>query len=268
MSVVGTSPIINTRDGLKAYIKRNLGYPVVNVEVHDSQLEDAINEAVAEFIPYCDDGIEKRWGLLDLTSGVHEYTLPYEVFAITGLYPPDYLDYSPNPSDLFSINQHIANDMLTGGLGRIDLVTLELVQEQIASLNVIYGKRIDFNFNAIDKTLYIPTDPTREAAYWPGGMGLEGNVNRIFIEFYQTLKYDPDPSKNQNIYDVKWVQQYAVALSRRQWGINMMKYDGTTLPNGMVINSSAMIDMAEASKTTLMEQLKEEWQEPVDFFVG
>ena len=267
MSVVGTSPIIDTRDGLKAYILRNLGHPVIDVEVDDSQLEDAINESVAEFIPYSDDGIESRWGIMDLTCGVHEYQLPYEVFSVVGLHPPNYLDYSPAPSDLFSINQYIANDMVTGGMGRIDLVTLELVQQQIQTLEVVYGKRLDFNYNAITKVLYLPTDPTRDGTYYPW-TGSGDGLQKIFIEFYQTLKYDPNPDVQQNIYDVKWVQQYAVALARRQWGINLMKYDGTVLPNGMTINSASMIDMAEVSKTHLMEQLREEWQEPVDFFIA
>jgi len=268
MSVVGTGPVIDTRDGLKDYIKRNLGYPVVNVEVHDSQLEDAINESIAEFIPYSDDGLEQRWAVLDLTCGQHEYSLPYEVFSVLGLYPPNYLDYSPSPSDMFSVNQYMANDMISGGLGRIDLVTLELVQEQMSTLEVIYGKRIDFNFNAITKTLYLPSDPARDGSYYPWNDSGHSGPIQIWMEFYQCIKYDTDPAIRQNIYDVKWVQQYAVALARRQWGINLMKYDGTTLPNGMTINSAAMIDMAENSKTTLMEQLREEWQEPVDFFIA
>jgi hypothetical protein len=263
--MIGTSAVIDTRDGLKAYIKRNLGEPVTDAYVHDSQLEDAINEAVSEFVPVAFDGLEKRWSLLDITCGVLSYQMPYTTYAVTGVFQTDYADYSPDPNDMFSINQYIANDLATGGLGRMDILSLELVQQQISTLGVIFGGRITYSYNAINKSLYMDTDITKDTSLnmWDGG-----RITRVWVEYYKSLEYTTDPSVKQNIYDVKWVQQYSTALARRQYGINLMKYEGSTLPNGMTINATSMIDMAEASKAKLMEQLHEEWEYPVDFQIG
>lgn len=263
--MIGLSPVFETRKQLKDYILRNLGYPVVNIELDDTQLEDIINTTLAEFIPFADDGTEKAYKVLELECGKLTYDLPYNVLSVLGLYQSNYLDYSPAPSDLFSINQYMANDMMLGGLGKIDILSLELVQEQISTLGVVFGKRIEYDYNAISKKLYLTSDP-RTNLYYNDLSG--GNPKFVFMEYYKSIDYDTNPEVKSNLYDVKWVQQYATALARYQWGINMMKYEGSVLPNGMVVNSSAIIDMGQREMESLMEQLRDEWQEPVDFFIG
>lgn len=41
-----------SREGIKLWIKRKLGYPVVNIELTDDQLEDSIDEALDEVAPW------------------------------------------------------------------------------------------------------------------------------------------------------------------------------------------------------------------------
>lgn len=41
-----------TRNELREYVKRQLGYPTVNVELTDNQLDDAINNALSEIKPW------------------------------------------------------------------------------------------------------------------------------------------------------------------------------------------------------------------------
>lgn len=263
--MIGTSPIIYTRDQLKDYIIRNLGGEAVNVELTDANLEDAINQAISEFVQYAFDAIEKRWKLIDVTGGVQEYTLDYQTFAVTGVYQSTYVDYSPAPADMFSINQYIANDMASGGIGKVDLLTMELVQEQISTLGIIFGGRISYNYNALTKKLYLETDVTKDASIrmWNGAP-----LNKVWIEYYKTIDYTPDPTVQQNIYDNKWVQQYSTALARYQWGINLMKHEGSTLPNGLTLNSQGILQLAKEEISELKEQLHNEWEVLPDFFIG
>jgi hypothetical protein len=51
--------IVNTRQGLKEYALRNLGAPVLEINVDDDQLEDRIDEALEYWRLYHHEGVEK-----------------------------------------------------------------------------------------------------------------------------------------------------------------------------------------------------------------
>ena len=48
-----------SRDGLKDYCLRRLGYPVIQINVDDAQIEDRIDDALQLFSEYHFDGVEK-----------------------------------------------------------------------------------------------------------------------------------------------------------------------------------------------------------------
>jgi len=261
------NPNYNTRRGLKDYVLRNLGYPVINVELDDMQINDLINTALEEFLPYSDDGIEKRFKVMQLECGKLSYILDNNIHSVLGLYQSNYLDYSPAPSDLFSINQYMANDMMIGGLGKMDILSLELVQEQISTLGVVFGKRIEFNYNEITKELYLYADPKSQTYFNDIG----GSNLAVFMEYYRKLPYELFNDDEENkIYGHYWIQQICVAYGRIQWANNLIKYGQTTLPNGMTLNPDAIMQRGIDDLETLMNQLHDEqkFAEPVDFFIG
>lgn len=255
--MIGSSPIIRTRQDLRNYVKRQLGWPVINIEIHDSQIEDAINEAHAEFIPYAYDGVNLKYLPLEITDATGVYTLPYNVQSVTGVYITDNVDFQATYSDMFSINYYLANDILRGGIGKIDLVTIELTQQFVETMGIVFGKKISWDYNAITKELTIIAQPYQ----WEGS-------KKVFLEYYRSIDYDPKSTDVHYIYDVKWIQQYASALARRQWAYNMMKYEGSVLPNGLTLNATGILQEAKEAITELKEQLHDEWEYPVDFFVG
>lgn len=260
---IGTNYTINTRDGLKAYIRRNLGFPVVNVEIDDSQLEDAINEAISEFIPVSMDGVNKRFRVIELECGKQEYTLDYDIYSVIGLYSSGFLNSFSDVNGVFDANYHIAQALMGGNFGNIDLLTLTLTYQQINTLDLLVGEKILFDYNMINSKLYLFSDPS----VLTSPATVDGK-KYVFMEFFQTIKYDTDPNVPNNLYDVRWVQQYSTALARRQWGFNMIKYEGTVLPGGMTINAQAMIDQGNNDADALMTRLRDEESAPVDFFIG
>ena len=48
----------NTRDGLKDYCLRALGFGVIDINVSDAQVEDRIDEGLQYFAQYHYDGVE------------------------------------------------------------------------------------------------------------------------------------------------------------------------------------------------------------------
>lgn len=61
-------PLPKTKQGLADYVLRQLGAPVVNVEISDVQLEDAIDDSVQMFQEYHYDGAERTYRVLEIDS--------------------------------------------------------------------------------------------------------------------------------------------------------------------------------------------------------
>ena len=62
--------IPSTREGLKEYCLRDLGAPVLEINVDDDQLEDRIDQALDIFRLYHYDGIEKIYLKHQITAKI------------------------------------------------------------------------------------------------------------------------------------------------------------------------------------------------------
>ena len=69
-------------------------------------------------------------------------------------------------------------------------------------------------------------------------------------------------------YNDRWLKRYATALLKRQWGQNLIKYDGMTLPGGLTYNGSTILDAATAELETLETEMSMAYELPLDFLTG
>ena len=63
------------------YVMRQLGYPVVSVELDEDMITEAINTAINEYMSI--GAMERGFHLFDVQSGKNDYVIPDEVGAIT-----------------------------------------------------------------------------------------------------------------------------------------------------------------------------------------
>jgi hypothetical protein len=66
------------------------------------------------------------------------------------------------------------------------------------------------------------------------------------------------------IFDSLWLKNYAAALARIQWGVNLGKYEGVQLPGGGTPNAAGILEKGEADKEKLLIELDEKYTEPPD----
>jgi hypothetical protein len=57
-------------------------------------------------------------------------------------------------------------------------------------------------------------------------------------------------------------------LFRKQWGNNLIKYQGTQLPGGTTLDGGRILDEAKSNIEILLQDLEGKYQFPVDFAVG
>ena len=86
----------------------------------------------------------------------------------------------------------------------------------------------------------------------------------IIIEAYRSL----DPDTYTDVYNDGFLKRYTTALIKRQWGINLKKFEGVQLPGGVTLNGQKIFDEAMEEITELRAEVKSTYELPVDFFTG
>ena len=86
----------------------------------------------------------------------------------------------------------------------------------------------------------------------------------IIIEAFRML----DPNDYTDVYNDGFLKRYATALIKRQWGVNLKKFEGVQLPGGVTLNGQKIFDEAMDEIKELKEEAQNTYQLPVDFFAG
>ena len=245
------SAYVQSKEQLKIYIKERLGYPVVNIEVTDTQIEHIINETLEKFIEFAEGGIQMRVMTLAVTAGTQEYQLPFDVYAVVNMFDREDFNLGTTIFEDDSKTPSIEFHPLFNQLYKVDLLTIELSRQMLESINFMMKVKILYDFNGATRKLYLIDSP--DESYTAG------------IVYYQR----PDYSDNNSLlYDQTWIKRYSVALTKRQWAGNLLKYTGTPLPAGVQLNAEGILNEANADIEKLDQELEEVWRLPADFLIG
>ena len=96
---------------------------------------------------------------------------------------------------------------------------------------------------------------------WPNEVSV-GNF--IVIEAYRIV----DPDTFTDVYNDYYLKKYATALIKKQWGANLIKFEGMVMPGGVTFNGRQIFDDAVEELLKLEEEVRLNWEQPVDFYVG
>lgn len=245
------NPAINSRQLLKEYCLRNLGAPVIQINVADDQLEDRIDEAIEFFHLYHYDGIERIYLPHQIKPEEIEskiIILPPSIYGVKTVIPFRLGSASAN---LFDVQFQLRlNDLYE--MTNTSMVYFSMVMQHMRSLDLILNGFPQFEFNKIGQRLR-----------------LEVNKNRliqdkfIVIECYQAL----DPDLNRALYNDRWLKEYTTALFKRQWATNLKKYQGMQLPGGVAMDGQTMYIEAMQEVQQLEEDLMTK-ASPMGFMMG
>jgi hypothetical protein len=86
----------------------------------------------------------------------------------------------------------------------------------------------------------------------------------LVFEVYQAL----DPETFTDVWMDEWLQRYAIALLKRQWGQNLSKYTGIMLPGNVSFDGKTMYTEAVQEVKDLREEVKSTFSLPCDFMIG
>jgi hypothetical protein len=246
-----------SRDTLIDYCKRQLGDPVLEINVDEDQIEDRIDEALQYYQEYHSDATIRTYlkHLVTADDVTNEYIpIASNILYISRLFP---ISSSFNSSfNFFDIKyQMMLNDVADIQNFAGDLAYYEQMQQYLSILDMKLNGHPQTTFARHQDRLYIHGE-------FKDGDIKEGEY--IVAEVYTVL----DPDSHTTIYNDLWLKEYATALIKRQWGMNLLKFDGVQLPGGVLLNGRQLYDDATADIDRLRERIRSEFELPADFFMG
>lgn len=242
-----------SREQLKTWCLRQLGFPVLDINVDDDQVDDRIDEAFQYFREFHYDGTEKTHAKHQITSTdvTNKYiTVSDSVIGVTRIFP---LNTSHNIGNMFDVNYQIMlNDMPT--LTSTSPVSYVLTQQHLSLLQMLFQGEAPIRFNRHTDKLYIDWDWANDAVVgqW------------IIIEGYTVV----DPDAYTQVYNDRMLKKLCTAYIKKQWGTNLKKFSGMQLPGGIQMNGQIIHDEAVAEIKEIEEEIRLTFEEPPIFWVG
>ena len=149
-----------TRQEFKDYCLRQLGFPVIDINVDDDQVDDRIDEALQYFRDYHFDGVEKiymRYKLTQADIDRHWIYVPSAVIGITSVWPFDDSNSTVNMFDLrYQLRLHDLYDFTS-----VSYVPYEITMQHIRTIQLLFTGTPQFRYNRHLGKLYIDLDWVR-----------------------------------------------------------------------------------------------------------
>ena len=272
----------STRQGLIDYCLRQLGAPVLEINVDDDQIDDLVDDAIQYFNERHFDGVEKMYlkykiteddinrGKGKGTGGVGIVTttatdtsgrsynfyetenyiqVPDSVIGIEKIFK---FDSSSISGGMFSIKyQLFLNDLYY--FNSVELLQYAMTKTYLEDIDFLLTPDKQIRFNKRQDRLYLDID-------W----GSQPAGEFIVIECYRAL----DPASFTQIYNDSWMKQYLTALIKRQWGRNLSKFRGVKLPGGIELNGGEILQQAESEIADIKGRMMSEYELPPLDFIG
>jgi hypothetical protein len=222
---------IRTRTQFKEYCLRRLGFPVIEINVDDDQIEDRIDDALQYWQDYHFDGLQKVYYVkqldqtdidrkyLDLTEATDSSNNTLEIAGVTRIFP---IQDSISTINMFDLRYQLRLNELYD-FTSASYINYTLTQQHLRSLELMFTGEVPIRFNRHMQQLFIQ---------WAWGYSEAPVGTTVIAECYAII----DPTTYGRIWEDRWLKQYATALIKRSWGNNLKKFADIQLPGGVKLN--------------------------------
>jgi len=248
---------VTSRSALSDYALRKLGSPVIEINVDPDQIEDRIDEALEKYREFHADGtvrtfVKHQMSAADITNGY--ITLSSDIISVTRMFS---LTSSFQTSrNFFDVKyQMMLNDITDMQSYVGGLAFYEQTQQYLSMLDMKLNGAPTTTFARRQNRLYIHGDT------------VDGDLvedDYVVLEAYAIV----DGTTYTSVWDDMWLKKFATALIKRQWGNNMLKFEGMQLPGGVTLNGRQIYDDAIQEIEKLEEDLRLTYELPADMMIG
>ncbi len=276
------------RQELVDYCLRQLGAPVLEVNVAEEQIDDLVDDAIQYFQERHFDGVQKVYLKYEITQddidrgkakpgdpsvGIASTSVTTNIVgtATTFTYYEN-SNYLQVPSDIIGINkvfqysatasgsgifnvkyQYMLNGVnLWGGAG-FDMLSYSMTMSYLETMNFLLNTHKAIRFNQRADRMYLDVDWSNLRA---------GEF--LIIDCYRGL----DGDDYSRLWNDSFLKPYLTSLIKRQWGMNLIKFQGVKLPGGIEFNGRQIYDDAEKELETIRERMTYNYELPPMDMIG
>ena len=276
----------SSREGLIDYAKRQLGFPVLEINVADEQFQDLLDDAIQIYQERHYDGIARMYLKYKITQddidrgqarggnstlGITTTTTTSTVGLSTTFDLEENNNYIQMPPSVIGVNNifKVRSDTVYDGLfniryqlflndlyafGSIDLLQYSMVQTKLEDITFLLNPDVRYRFNIRQDRLYIDVD-------WAAAV----NVDDYFvIDCFRIL----DPDDFTRVYNDPVLKRYFTALCKKQWGQNLIKFQGVQLPGGIQLNGRQIYDDGVKELDEIRAKMSSDYEMPPLDMIG
>ena len=282
-----------TRTEFKEYVLRRLGAPVLDVNLASEQCEDLIDDALQYFYERHFDGVSQCYLKYQITdddvlrgearppgttgasqTGITTTTvtqdmptkgstdfswyensnyipIPNHVIGINKIFQYDNAQ-SISVSNMFSFKyQLFLNDIYYWG--QTDLLSYSMTMSYLETMNFLLNTHKQIRFNQRQDRLYLDVDWSDIKA-----------KDYIIIDCWRTV----DPVDYPRVWNDSFLKPYATALFKKQWGQNLIKFQGVKLPGGIEFNGRQLYDDGQREIDEIINKMSNTYELPPLDLIG
>ena len=280
-----------TKQELIDFCLRKLGAPVLEVNVDDEQLDDLADDAIQLFNERHFDGVERMYlkykltqedidrgkannkdgsentvgivttsatsttisGYGTTTSNWYETSnfiqVPDSVLGVERIFK---FDTSSISGGMFSIKyQLFLNDLYN--FNSVNLLQYTITKTYLEDIDFLLTTDKQVRFNKRQDRLYLDID-------WK----TENERTFLIMDCYRAL----DPASFSGVYNDSFLKKYLTAIIKKQWGQNLIKFQGVKLPGGVELNGRQLYDDAERELDSIQQRMMTEYELPPLDMIG
>jgi len=277
----------SNRQGLIDYCLRQLGAPVLEINIADEQIDDLVDDAIQYFQERHYDGVMQMPLRYQITQddinrgrapagdggavGITTTTITQTVGLTTQFDYQENGNYIPLPDSIIGVNkiyrfpgtqtmssgmfnvkyQLMLNDVYF--FDSLELLSYAMVKTKLEDIDYLLNPLKQIRFNIRQGRLYIDADWSDFAA-----------GDYIIIDCWRIL----DPNDFSKVYNDRFIKKYLTATMKRQWGQNLIKFQGVKLPGGIELNGRQIYDDAVLELKEIQEQMLSTYEIPPLDLIG
>ena len=281
----------SSRQGLIDYGLRQLGAPVLEINIDDDQIDDLLDDAIQVFNERHFDGVEEMFlkykftqadidrgkataetdadvtaGIVTTTgtsTSVSGYGTTTSNFfensnfiqvpdSVIGIEKIFKFDSSSISGGMFSIKyQLFLNDLYY--FNSVELLQYSMVKSYLEDIDFLLTPERQVRFNKKQNRLYLDMD-----------FNSISEDDFIVIDCQRIL----NPNDFTKVYNDPFLKMYFTALLKRQWGQNLIKFRGVKLPGGLELNGREIYDDGQRELDAIRQKMQLEYELPPLRFIG
>ena len=277
----------SNRQGLIDYCLRQLGAPVLEINIADEQIDDLVDDAIQYFQERHYDGVMQMPLKYQITQddinrgrapagdggavGITTTTITQTVGLTTQFDYQENGNYIPLPDSIIGVNKIYrfpGTQTMSSGMfnvkyqlmmndvyfyDSVELLSYAMVKTKLEDIDFLLNPLKQIRFNIRQQRLYIDADWSDFA---------DGDY--IIIDCWRVL----DPNDNTKVYNDRFIKKYLTATMKKQWGQNLIKFQGVKLPGGIELNGRQIYDDAVLELKEIQDQMLSTYEIPPLDLIG